>query len=99
MAMENVSYRISKPIALEGVHDLTICAYSINGGMFPCIDLVNCYNIHITQCELLNSQKLGINMVGCSNILIEDCLLDNVSAGVCSVDGANIRVRNNRMQK
>ena len=97
--MENVSYRISEPIVLTGVHDITICAYSIGGGMFPCIDLVDCYNIHITQCELHDSRKLGISLKGCTNVLIEDCCLDNVQSGICSVNGSNIQVRNNKIQK
>lgn len=95
--MENVRYRMSEPIALEGVHDMTICAYSINGGMLPCIDLVNCYNIHITQCELFNSQKLGIKLVGCANVMIEDCCIDNVANGIFSVNGVNIEVKNNKI--
>ena len=97
--MEKVNYRSSRPISLHGVHDVTICAYSINGGAFSCIDLVDCYNIHITQCELLNSDQLGINLRGCANVVIEDCYVANVSAGVHSLNGSNIQVRNNKIKK
>jgi polygalacturonase len=97
--MENSNYRVSQPISLSGVHDVTICAYSINGGPFSCIDLVNCYNIHITQCELVNSDQTGIKLTGCSNILIDDCYVANVSSGIHSLNGMNIQVKNNKIKK
>jgi hypothetical protein len=97
--MENLNYRVSRPISLNGVHDITICAYSINGGCFSCIDLVNCYNIHITQCELSNSDKLAVNLTGCANILIDDCHVANVSGGIYSLNGINIQVKNNKLKK
>jgi len=97
--MENLNYRVSRPISLNGVHDITICAYSINGGPFSCIDLVNCYNIHITQCELANSDKLAVNLTGCANVLIDDCRVTNVSGGIYSLNGVNIQVKNNKLKK
>jgi len=97
--MENSNYRVSRPISLNGVHDITICAYSINGGAFSCIDLVNCYNIHITQCELVNSDQLGINLTGCANILIDNCYVANVLSGIHSLNGVNIQVKNNEIKK
>jgi len=97
--MENLNYRTSRPISLNGVHDITICAYSINGGSFSCIDLVNCYNIHITQCELANSDKLAVNLTGCVNVLIDDCNVANVSGGIYSLNGINIQVKNNKLKK
>jgi len=97
--MENSNYRVSQPISLCGAHDLTICAYSINGGTCSCIDLVDCYNIHITQCELVNSDQIGIRLTGCVNILIDDCCVANVSSGIHSLNGVNIRVKNNRINK
>jgi len=97
--MENSSYRVSAPISLNGVHDITICAYSINGGLCPCIDLVNCCNVHITQCELLNSAQMGIKLTSCANIIIDNCYVANVSSGIHSVNGVNIHVKNNKMKK
>ncbi|MGZ3944651.1 MAG: right-handed parallel beta-helix repeat-containing protein [Mucilaginibacter sp.] len=97
--MENLDYRVSRPIALTGVHDLTICAYSIKGGPFSCIDLVDCYNIHITQCELTNSDQLGVNLTNCANILIDNCYVANVLTGVHSLNGSNIQVRNNKIKQ
>ena len=97
--MENSNYRESQPISLNGAHDITICAYSISGGACSCIELVNCYNIHITQCELVNSDQLGINLTGCANILIDDCYVANVSSGIHSLNGVNIQVRNNKIGK
>jgi polygalacturonase len=94
--MENSNYRVSQPISLNGVHDVTICAYSISGGISSCIELVNCYNIHITQCELVNSDQLGINLLDCTNVLIDDCYVANVSSGIHSLNGVNIQVRNNK---
>jgi len=97
--MENLNYRVSRPIALTGVHDLTICAYSIKGGPFSCIDLVDCYNIHITQCELTNSDRLGVNLTNCANILIDNCYVADVLTGVHSLNGSNIQVKNNKITK
>ena len=97
--MENLDYRISRPIALTGVHDLTICAYAIKGGPFSCIDLVDCYNIHITQCELTNSDQLGVNLTNCANVLIDNCYVANVLTGVHSLNGSNIQVRNNKIKQ
>ena len=98
-AIEVSKYRVSTPIVLNGVHDMTICGYSIKGGSASCIDLVNCNNIHITQCELSNSEKLGISLRQCTNVIIEDCQVDNVWGGVQSVNGYNVQVRNNAIRK
>ena len=97
--MESSNYRISQPISLNGVHDITICDYSINGGASPCIDLVDCYNIHITQCELLNSDLSGVSLTGCDNILIDNCYVANVLDGIHSLNGSNIQVKNNKIKK
>jgi len=97
--VENLNYRSSRPIALNGVHDLTICAYSIKGGPFSCIDLVDCHNIHITQCELTNSDQPGVNLTNCANILIDNCLVVNVLIGIHSLNGSNIQVRNNKIKQ
>lgn len=97
--METSNYRISQPISLNGVHDITICDYSINGGVLSCIDLVDCYNIHITQCELLNSDLSGISLTGCDNILIDNCYVANVLDGIHSLNGSNIQVKNNKIKK
>jgi polygalacturonase len=97
--MENLNYRVSRPISLNGVHDITICAYSINGEPFSCIELVNCFNIHITECELINSDKLGVTLSGCANVLIDNCNVANVSAGIHSLNGVNIQVKNNKIEK
>lgn len=97
--MENLNYRVSRPISLTGVHDLTICAYSIKGGPFSCIDLVDCYNIHITQCELTNSDQPGVNLTNCANILIDNCFVANVVTGIHSLNGSNIQVRNNKIKQ
>jgi polygalacturonase len=97
--VENIDYRVSRPIALNGVHDITICAYSINGGPFSCIELVNCYNVHITQCELTNSDQLGVRLTNCANILIDNCYVANVFTGILSSNGSNIQVKNNKIIK
>jgi hypothetical protein len=97
--MENSNHRVSQPITLNGAHDITICDYLINGGASSCIDLVNCYNIHITQCELVNSDRLGINLTDCANILIDNCCVTNVSSGIHSLNGVNIQVKNNRIKQ
>lgn len=97
--MGNLNYRISRPIALSDVHDLTICAYSIKGGPFSCIELVDCYNIHITQCELTNSDQPGVKLTNCANILIDNCVVANVLTGIHSLNGSNIQVRDNKIKQ
>ena len=97
--MENSNYKVSQPISLRGVHDITICAVSINGGPSSCINLVNCYNVHIMHCELVNSDQTGIKLTGCTNIIIDGCYVANVTSGIYSLNGVNIQVKNNTIKK
>jgi polygalacturonase len=87
----------SQPITLNGAHDITISGYTINGGSASCIDMANCYNIHITNCKLINSDKLGVNLSNCHNVVIDSCQIDNVSAGIYSLNGTNVQVKDNKI--
>src|SRR5579872_5141803 len=54
------SYKTSAVINYTDQHDITISGLSIKGGTVPSITLINCYNVHITQCSLGNSTTVGI---------------------------------------
>lgn len=92
------NYKASQAISLNGAHDMTISGDSISGGGLSCISLVNCYNIHITHCKLVNSSAMGVNLSACSNIIVDDCYIANVAAGVYSYNGKNVSVINNKMK-
>ncbi|MFI5161750.1 MAG: right-handed parallel beta-helix repeat-containing protein, partial [Sphingobacteriales bacterium] len=79
-------------------HDITISGDSISGGAMSCISLVNCYNIHITNCKLVNSSAMGVNLSQCSNIIVDDCYVANVSTGVHASNSRSISVLNNKMK-
>jgi len=91
-------YKISQPISLNGAHDITISGESISGGSLSCIDLVNCYNIHITRCKLTNSDKFAVNLSHCTNIIVDSCYVDNVATGIYAFNSRGIQVKNNKMK-
>jgi hypothetical protein len=91
------NYKASQPISLNGVHDITISGDSIRGGALSCISLVNCYNIHITHCKLVNSSTFGVSLSGCTNVVVEDSYVANVLTGVHSFNSRSISVMNNKM--
>jgi hypothetical protein len=91
------TYKVSQPISLNGVHDITISGDSISGGALSCISLVNCYNIHITHCKLVNSSSFGVNLSDCSNVVVDDSNIANVLTGVHSFNSRSISVMNNKM--
>lgn len=93
------SYKLSAPIKLNGVHDLTINGDSIIGGSVPCIQLLNCSNIHITKCRLLNSTHEGIFIWNCSGITVDSCYISKVSTGVFALDctKGSIHINSNQL--
>lgn len=91
-------YKFSNPISLNGAHDITINGDSINGGSQACINLMNCNNIHITNCRLANSKTLGIQISNCTNILIDYNYITNVATGVYVVNSKTVRVNYNQMK-
>jgi hypothetical protein len=92
------SYKVSQPISLDGAHDMIISGDSISGGALSCISLVNCHNIHITHCKLINSSAMAVNLSACSNIVVDDCYVAQVATGVYSYNGRSISVINNQME-
>jgi len=85
---------------LTGQHDITISGKSITGGSQPCINLVNCYSIHITNCKLQGSSASGVNISNCTDILVDNNVISNVKTGVHAENSPNgsIRVSQNQMQ-
>jgi len=98
IAIGKSNYKVSQPITLTGAHDMTISGDSISGGANSCISLINCYNIHITNCKLVNSSAMGVNLSGCTNIIVDDSYVANVAIGVYSYNGKSISVMNNKMK-
>lgn len=90
--------KLTAPISLYGAQNITISGDSINGGSIPCINLTNCTNIHFTHCKLVNSKVVGINLSGCTSILIDSNYVSNVSTGVYAADSKTIRVSYNQMK-
>ena len=93
-----VTYKVSAPISLSGVNNLTISGDSIKGGTVPCITLTNCTNIHITHCKLFNSTNVGVNLLNCVNVLVDSSYISNVSTGVYATTSKTIQVVANQMK-
>lgn len=81
-----------EPIKIEHRNNFTIKGDSINGDDVPCITLISCDNVHITNCYLGNSTKVGIYLYQCSNIIIDNVYVVNVATGVYAVDSYAINV-------
>lgn len=90
-----ITYVATKPINLNGAHDITISGDSINGKYSVCIQLTNCYNVHITKCKIMNSTQRGINLQNCTNVLVDSCFFTNVAVGVYAHFGNQIKVNYN----
>ncbi|HVW14638.1 MAG TPA: right-handed parallel beta-helix repeat-containing protein [Mucilaginibacter sp.] len=91
----------SSPVALYKKSNVTLSGLQISGGSSPCIQLTDCTNIHITKCKLSNCTNYAILIgSGCSNILVDSCLIKNVATGVFAVNCPNgqIRVQYNQFQ-
>lgn len=78
-------YKIVAPISLYNKSNLTISGDSIVGGSVACIQLVNCKNIHITNCKLGNSKSFGIMVGNSSGITIDYCNISNVATGILAL--------------
>ena len=86
------------PIVLNGQSNLVIRGDSINGGSLPCITLINCKNIRITHCQLVNSSLVGINLNNCTSIHIDSNYISHVSTGVYALACKSVQVVYNQMQ-
>lgn len=94
------AYQISAPIEYINKSNITITGDSINGGTLPCIYLINCKNVHISHCKLVNSLNFGVYLNNCSNVLIDSSYIADVRAGVYAeaCPKGEIRVQYNQMQ-
>jgi parallel beta helix pectate lyase-like protein len=85
-------HKYSEPIIIKNAHDLVIRGDSINGDDEPCLQIINCNNIHITHCYLGNSSKVGLYIYQSANIKVDSCFVTNVSTGVYAVESYAISV-------
>jgi hypothetical protein len=85
---------------MNGRNNVTISGLLINGGSVPCIKLINCSNVYITQCNLGNSTDVGIELDNCTNVTIEKNNIYNVAAGIVAINCPNggINVFTNQMK-
>lgn len=90
-------YKYTLPIDIRDKINFTIQGDSIDGGNHPCIRLTNCSNVHIIKNKLGNSTLVGIELINCSNILIDSNFVTRVSTGVYALDSKSIRVLSNQM--
>jgi hypothetical protein len=90
----------SEPIKFENKSNFTIERETITGGSSPCILLINCTNVHIVHCTLINSKDIAIRLEGCSNVLIDSNEIGHVQAGVFAIlcPLGHIRVVYNQMK-
>lgn len=91
-------FTTNQPISLTGKSNLIIIGDSINGGSLPCITLINCSNIRITHCKLINSSNEGINLNNCSMVQIDSNYIANVSTGIYALSSNSIQVIYNQMK-
>lgn len=94
------AYKLTSPIYYINKSNITISGDSINGGSAACIELVNCTNVKIHNCKLVNSTSFGVYLNNCSNVLIDSSYISKVRAGVYAegCPGGQIRVMYNQMQ-
>lgn len=93
-------YTAHAPISLNGASNLTISGDSINcgGTSVSGIQLINCTNIHITKCKVINSTALNGNIYvsGGSGNVIDTNFVSVGWRGINVVgSGSNTRVNNN----
>lgn len=77
-------FTMSAPITLNGVSNQTITGLQITCGTGNGIHLINCTNIHITKCRIINGTTIngiGIYATGCTNITVDSTAFENVTAG------------------
>jgi len=100
IATSKVKYKISDPISLNGISNMTISGDSINCNNTNVIGikLVNCHSIHIAYCKIYNSAANGIYLYKCSNITIDACYITKVSTGVNVSTSSHIIIDHNQMK-
>ncbi len=69
------------PFSLSGKSNLVISGDNITGGKIG-IQLTNCSNITITNCQFQGQTLFAIYLLGCSNITIKNNYVANVGAGI-----------------
>ena len=99
-ANKSIVSGITSPIKIQNKSNFTIERDTITGNSSPCILLINCTNVRITHCKLVDSKDIGIRLEGCSNILIDSNEIGHVKAGVFAIEcpAGQIRVMYNQMK-
>lgn len=77
-------YTAHATINLSGSGKIIIYGDSINslGSSTPCIHLVNYDTVIIKRCRLLNSTAQAILLVNCGVVIVDSCMISQVSDGV-----------------
>lgn len=94
------SYSLHGVILLQNKHNLVIQGDSINGAHASCIKLINCTNIRILNCKLMNTDKdtaKGVDIRNSQDILVQNCYVSNVAIGVYANGSRRITVTQNDM--
>lgn len=96
------TYAAHAPISLNGISNQTIRGDSITAGTGAGIYLLNCHDIHITKCKIVNGTTalgVGIHLENCYNITIDTCYFVSVATGVYVETSTNNIVVNNNQFK
>jgi len=80
------TYKTSLPVSYSGKSNFVISGLSFTGGT-NCIQLTNCSNVTITNCEMKGASKYEIYITGnCKNIKV---LYNYISGGIAGVHAEN----------
>lgn len=83
---------------LENKSNMIISGKVLSGGKAAIIALMNCYNILLTHCKLMNSTDVAIYLYNCFNISIVYNYCTNVSTGVYALNCPKGRIQVNNNQ-
>lgn len=97
-ADNNKFYTSSKPITLNGAHDMVISNLDIKGGEADCIKLTNCYNITIKNCRLRSSKQNGADIINSKSITVINCYFENTETGVYAYKSEGIKIAHNQFK-
>ncbi|HEY9004273.1 MAG TPA: right-handed parallel beta-helix repeat-containing protein [Mucilaginibacter sp.] len=89
------AYTTSSPISYTNKNNITLSGLLISGGTNG-ITFINCNNIVIQNCVIMNSSGFGIMLNNCKNVYVQNCFITNVKSGVHVYQGSGIVVNSNQ---